>query len=76
MLTEVAEPIPQGFEANVEIHPAMIEIKLSILINNSISSYHFNHNHFYNILLLLIVICTWLLKEASHGRFIIIVFCG
>lgn len=29
MLTEVAEPIPQGFEANVEIHPAMIEIKLS-----------------------------------------------
>jgi hypothetical protein len=29
MITEVAEPIPQGFEANVEIHPAMIEIKLS-----------------------------------------------
>jgi hypothetical protein len=29
MLTEVAEPIPQGFEANVEIYPAMIEIKLS-----------------------------------------------
>jgi hypothetical protein len=29
MITEVAEPIPEGFEANVEIHPAMIEIKLS-----------------------------------------------
>jgi hypothetical protein len=29
MLTEVAEPIPHRFEANVEIHPALIEIKLS-----------------------------------------------
>jgi hypothetical protein len=29
MITEVAEPIPQGFETNVEIHPAMMEIKLS-----------------------------------------------